>query len=973
MDKNRDNLLHRIIIEKVNNTIDAPLAKLINESESHDVAEIIKKLDLQSIEDDILKSAKRHHNVESWRVDLTQNDYSAIIEGLNSNSTSTKLSVLDKLLNIDIDTKQIFWEELSQSLRKCFVSATYDIFLRTLKIHHRLSNTSSDGYLNLLRGTFLLLNSRYFTDFNKVRILQSLKVVLDTQKAVMKFLLHANHTTIDEITTAFISVLTYKTVFDWFGALDPQSNWIRVFCYGADIRNIFFNNLKEKKLNFIKNVMATFLQKINSSEEDWGVHYGHFLLYFWRYNNNNTTFVTDTDEGFKAIINKLSQGKRTELTDLFIDLFTHNPSILTPQLLDALVAPLNNTNRNNIRNLVETNKFVFAIINNVTKSGNHRVLFGVSGTLRKARARQVVRNVTNVPQKITDLAVLLLKTNVNTNELNQDLGSLEILLHCCLCLYENHPLALLHGNPAKLLQSMNEFYQTNRKTHNTFLPLFNFFCANFGRTIRIFDWNSEIYTDLFANVPVENLKSVITRLGSDKLGFEFLNKRHRQIVQPYLEEILISDETVNSNSSTKFVLFLFVVKLNARSAVALLADDDGDTVVESEDKSVTLSELIEKSLSESVEPNEEYLGLLTMKVFITNLDLLLYLQTNYQMQKKLEEAARCSDIIDAQSCLRDNILVSLSHVGFVNKSGDTPPVYEILEQGKSGENEFRVFLDEDTTGNFSWLSQARKAFKNSLHLFDPSILEILLEKIPKTYVYRKIELQWPPSDSVYYQLHPEDFSGVSLIIDYGLKTGLLKPPNEYSENLIFLIKQSRAFIGYQPENFTNFDWFVGFIFLTCSGDLHKCKSILINFTNTQVTSLIWATFGKEFDYLLQESFHQHFAVVLEENCSGYQALKVLGICPEILLQSWLNQCFFNFLRFEEICNFLAFSVLYPIECLMYYFVAIFRHLDDRICTITHSPELQEILEMCDMSEFRLSDHMPLIEKLTKCYRNTHKL
>ncbi|XP_044254097.1 uncharacterized protein LOC123004751 [Tribolium madens] len=977
-----DNLLHRLITEKVNNTIDVPLSKLINESESPDVAEIIKKLDLQSIEDDILKSAKRHRNVESWRVDLTQNDYCTIIEGLNSNSTLKKLNVLDTLLNVDIDTKQIFWEELSQSLRKCFVSANYNIFLRTLKIHHRLSNTSCDSYLNLLRGTFLLLNSRYFIDFNKIRILQSLKVVLDSQKAVMKFLLHANHSVIDEITLAFIGVLTYKTVFDWFGVLDPESNWIRVFCYGADIRNIFFNNLKEKKSNFIKNVTTTFLQKINSNEEEWEIHYGHFLLYFWRYNNNTKFFPEEgfIDGGFKAIISKLSQGKRTELTQLFIDLFTYNPLILTPKLLDVLVAPLSDTNRNNVRNVVETNKFIFTIINNIAKSGNYRVLFGVSGTLRKARQRQVIRNVTNLAQKITDLTVLFLKMYVNTNELNQDLGTIEILLHSCLCIYESHPLALLHGNPAKLLQNMNEFYQINHTTQirGTFLALFNFFCTNFRRTMKIFAWDNKIFTDLFSCAPVENLKTVINRLGSDKLGFEFLKTHERQIIDPYLEEIWISDETVNSNSTNKFVLFLFLVKLTTRSVVALFADNDSDS--ESEDKSITLSELIQKSLNESIEPHEEYLGLLTMKVLITNLDLLLYLQTNYQIQKKLEEIARCSNIIDAESCLRNNILVSMTHVGFVNKTVNEEtefgvPVFEIPEQEKSGENEFRAFLEQETNGNFSWLSQARRSFKNSLNIFDPSLLAILLEKIPKTYVYRKVELQWPPSDSVYYQLHPEDFYGVSLIIDYGLKTGLLKPlqEKEHPEKLIFLIKQSRAFIGHQPENFTNFDWFVGIIFLMCSGNLDQCKSILIHFTNTQVTSLIWTTFGKEFDEMLQEGFHQHFAVVLEENCSCYQALKILGIGPEILVQSWLNQCFFNFLRFGEICNFLAFSVLYPVECLLYYFVAIFRHLNDRICTITHSPQLREIFDMCDMSEFCLSDHMPLIEKLTKRYRNMHKL
>lgn len=631
MHKKPDNLLHRIITEKVNNTIDAPLTKLINESESRDVAEILKKLNVQSIEDDILRSAKRHHSVEPWRIDLSHNDFAVIIESLNSNSALTRIQVLDKLLNIDIDTKQTFWEELSQSLRKCFVSPNYDIFLRTLKIHHRLSDTSCDGYANLLRGTFLLLNSRYFTDFNKIRILQTLQVVLGAQNSVIKFLLHANHNVIDEITTGFISVLTYKTVFDWFGALDPQSNWIRVLCYGSDVRYIFFNNLKEKKPDFIKHIFVTFMLKIN--EEELGVHYGNFLLHFWRYNSNVKFLPEDisVEGALEAVITKLSQGKRNDLNELFIDLFRHNPSILTPKLLDVLVAPLGNTNRNNIRNVVNTNKFIFTVINEIAMSRNDRVLFGISGTLRKGKLRQVIRNVTNLPQKITDLTVLFIKLNLNSNEINQDVNSLSTLLQCCVCVYESHPLALLHGNPTKLIQSVQELYQSGCKNKITeVLLLFTFFCANYGPAIKF--CTNEILLDLFSFVPIENLKSVINRLGNDKCGFEFLKNHRNKIIAPYLEQIWYCDENTNSNYINKFVFFVFVIKLTARSVIALLTDDDDDTVVESEDKSVTLSELIEKCLNESIESSEEYLGLLVMKVLITNLDLLLYLNTNYQIQ-----------------------------------------------------------------------------------------------------------------------------------------------------------------------------------------------------------------------------------------------------------------------------------------------------------------------------------------------------
>ena len=94
------------------------------------------------------------------------------------------------------------------------------------------------------------------------------------------------------------------------------------------------------------------------------------------------------------------------------------------------------------------------------------------------------------------------------------------------------------------------------------------------------------------------------------------------------------------------------------------------------------------------------------------------------------------------------------------------------------------------------------------------------------------------------------------------------------ETLTLLIKQSRAFINHKPEHFFGFDWFVAIIFLITGGNFDQCKSVLVNVTNTQVTSFIWATFGREFDDVLQENFYQHLAAVLEENCSCFQALKV---------------------------------------------------------------------------------------------------
>lgn len=106
-----------------------------------------------------------------------------------------------------------------------------------------------------------------------------------------------------------------------------------------------------------------------------------------------------------------------------------------------------------------------------------------------------------------------------------------------------------------------------------------------------------------------------------------------------------------------------------------------------------------------------------------------------------------------------------------------------------------------------------------------------------------------------------------------------------------LIKESRTFVSCRPERFSNFEWFVGIAFLLCSGDFEASKEFLLGITSTPVTSLLWATFGKEFDKDFQDNFYQHLNVVLEENCYCYEALKVISISKSFqLLLSVLSRC-----------------------------------------------------------------------------------
>ena len=508
-------LLQRMVAERANGTLEEPLSALISESESRDVHEIFKNLDLQSIEEDILKSKKPVEVSESWLINLNHCDYATIVEGLNSNSTVIKIKTLEKLLSSQIiDTKQNLWEELAQSLRKCFVSTSNDVFVRSLKIHHRLiafPGTICDGYLNLLKSTLLLLNSRYFNDLHKNRICQSLQLVLATQTSVLKFLLHANRTLINDTVTAFTTIVAFKSVFELIGTLDPKHHWLKNLCYGSYIRNCFFNTLKEQNSDFIKHIITTFTKKLNTSEDV--LSYAYFLLYFWQYKNNVDFLGSEisTESTLEATLTKFNQRKKLELADLITDLFSHNPYLLTPKLLDVLVEPLSVINRSNMRNSIETHKYIISIVTLIANSPNFKILFGVCGSLKKGRSRQITRNYTNLPQKIIDISVTLLKMNPLNTE------TVILLLDCCASIYKSHPVSFIQVNPTKFLQHLHEFYRLNWKNDvmikGALLSIFEFLYAWYGPTVRILGCDNEILVDLLTF----SMRSGAIRTGSSLL------------------------------------------------------------------------------------------------------------------------------------------------------------------------------------------------------------------------------------------------------------------------------------------------------------------------------------------------------------------------------------------------------------------------------------------------------------------------
>ncbi|KAK4886176.1 hypothetical protein RN001_002447 [Aquatica leii] len=424
---------------------------------------------------------------------------------------------------------------------------------------------------------------------------------------------------------------------------------------------------------------------------------------------------------------------------------------------------------------------------------------------------------------------------------------------------------------------------------------------------------------------------------------------------------------------------------------ALLQYENEDTICGSQEKPVTLSELIENCLDVNyLGTTDVVLGLQSVQILTTNLDVLLYLEHNYKLQENLIELQDRSNskycenspnamVIDECSLLRHYLLLSLKYIGSINTGINerllnnskilTAPHQSIFIPRTS--NALQKFLHsyKNSVHDHNWVSQAKKSFRISCNSkYKASIVLDLIEQVLKSLSTKST---WPSLDIVLYGLFPEDYYGITTVVQFGIHNNLLHPSMQNDGNLILLLKQSRTFLGYRSEEFIGFDWLVAVIFLMSSGKIEKCKQPLINISSLPIAPVIWSSIIHTSDKKqeLVQIFYRQLEVILEENTKINIAFKSMDVSAKYIAEKWLNQCFFAILDFKELCNFISFVVLYPAEYVLYYLTAMFEHCRDDIFTALQTVHSVQVLKISQTFSFKIADYFNFMDKLHKRYKN----
>lgn len=605
-------------------------------------------------------------------------DYEAMIESISSDkSAPIKLKSLHKLLDSQmIDVTHRRWHRLSKNLQHCLISTNDEVFRASLKMHYKLIScpgSSCEGYLSMVQGLEIIFNNRCFLNRqhfdvnNKLqnRALKVVKVLLKTESFVLKNLVQAKLSCFEEFLVVFFMLVCRgqenSTLLEILSVLDSKACWFCELCYSVQTRNAVL----KRCANIIKIAVSLLIghtnklksnlkKKIEISKQSQAIH---IIIEVFKYEKGKVLFpirlpCSPASVGInQLVITVLVRLNESHVTDdmkrLLIGFVENLNENFDHETLKTLLTPFNTNNMLDLKQIyqtVEDNSYVICILNVLCSKKPLDLLYGYHKP-KSSKIKQLHCMPSTSPlQVVCDLAIACIRHFINICELEHQVKETVIqLLHCCKLFYAIHPVSFLMCNPDKFICCLKDFHDTignyNVNLHYK-LDLSNilsFFVANYPATLKLLSSKTVLLNEIL-NCASDQVLLLLPIMANDKDGCEILRNNAIKITKPFLERVWMEEDNISQESFEKalseFLQVIQVVALNFKTFEIFVTSENEATLIGSDSKPATLGELLETAVNCSSEEDlcVSYVALCTVKVLLTNPDVILYLEHVYNLQ-----------------------------------------------------------------------------------------------------------------------------------------------------------------------------------------------------------------------------------------------------------------------------------------------------------------------------------------------------
>ncbi|XP_014674990.1 PREDICTED: protein broad-minded-like isoform X2 [Priapulus caudatus] len=305
----------------------------------------------------------------------------------------------------------------------------------------------------------------------------------------------------------------------------------------------------------------------------------------------------------------------------------------------------------------------------------------------------------------------------------------------------------------------------------------------------------------------------------------------------------------------------------------------------------------------------------------------------------------------------------------------------------------RGVLDEPSP---MWVKNCSVAFTSMLaagHWCSQENLAELLERTSCHMARSRSPLESPASLDTSDIVQKMWSIGAKVAVEYGIRLELLptKKSGELNRKMeeelleVLLYCEGHLWIRQRLEmgllrftdgnTYPGFDWFVATVFLLFGGDGRRSSAFMKNLATLPAATFLCMPAAHKSAYLprsvAQNGLHPvyfitgHWVELLlaTELSVVHAAFSVNGISAAQLCYHWMSQCFWNYLDWKEICQYISLCLLLNIDYQVHFCMAILRHLQPLVQKHCYSEDLLLILHEQPIRDFHVEQHMIFMDDL----------